>query len=256
MREVTVVTLTDAARTVAGRLAPALPGAEFLHRPATFQETVRNRFVGGRRLVMICAAGIVVRTLAPVLRDKHNDPAVLVIDEQGRFVVALISGHEGGANDWARQLAEELGAHCIITGARPYTHCVLVAGIGCERGCAREHLERLARESLASHDLAPADLTAIASIDIKEDETGLLALAAGYGIAPAFYPACELRRYTKRLSERSDVVFKATGCYGVAEAAALAHAEQLTGRSGELIISKRKGGGATFALARACGDRQ
>lgn len=249
-----MVTLTESGQALAGRLATALPGAEFLHRPEAFQDTVRARFLAGRRLVMICASGIVVRTLAPVLKDKHRDPAVLVLDEQGQYVVPLISGHEGGANDWGRELASILGAKCVITGARRYTRAVLVAGFGCERDCPRESLRRLLLESLIQGNLTTEDVTAVASIDLKSDERGLLDLCTDLDKDIAYYPAAHLRQFTGRLSERSEVVFRATGCYGVAEAAALAHAERLTGGPAELVIRKRKGHRATFALARAFRD--
>jgi len=254
MSKVTVITLTEAGHALAGRLTATLPEAEFLHRPEAFRDTVRVRFRSGHRLVMICATGIVVRTLAPVLGNKHSDPAVLVLDEKGQYVVPLISGHEGGANEWARELAEALGAQCVVTGARSYTHPVLVVGLGCERDCPRESLRQLMLESLSQQDLATDEVTAVASIDLKMDERGLLDLCADLGKDISFYPAAHLRRFTGRLSERSEVVFQATGCYGVAEAAALAHAERLAGGTAELVIRKRKGHRATFALARAFRD--
>ena len=251
MKPVTVVSLTGPGQALAVRLLPHLLEAEHLHRPHAFATTVRQRFQAGRRLVLICAMGIAVRTLAPVLRDKHQDPAVVVLDEHGRFVVPLLAGHEGGANAWARQLSELLGAQCVITGAQGYTQPLLVAGIGCERHCALETLTRLVDDTLASHGLSGRDLHAIASIELKQDETSLLALARQLDIPIAFYPAMVLLDYSERLSHRSEVVFRETGCYGVAEAAALAHAERLSAGRAELIILKHKNAHATFAVARA-----
>ena len=98
-----------------------------------FAERVQQAFRDGDALVMICATGIVVRTLAPVIVSKHSDPPVLVLDEAGRYVVPLLSGHEGGANELARQLAQLLGAELVITSASPYLQPVYCAGMGCER---------------------------------------------------------------------------------------------------------------------------
>jgi len=71
----------------------------------------------GYSLVCIMAAGIVVRHLAPFLQGKDRDPAVVVLDEGGRFAISLLSGHLGGANELARRVAEAVGATPVITTA-------------------------------------------------------------------------------------------------------------------------------------------
>ena len=67
--------------------------------------------------MFVGAAGIAVRSIAPWVRDKRTDPAVLCVDELGRFVVPLLSGHIGGANALALRLAEGLGAVPVVTTA-------------------------------------------------------------------------------------------------------------------------------------------
>ena len=253
----TIVSLTDPGRALAEHLLALMPDAEHLHRPQPFREMVRERFLAGHRLILLCAVGIAVRTLGPVLRDKYQDPAVLVLDEHGRFVVPILSGHEGGANEWARQVAEFLGTQAVITGAQRYTQPLLVAGLGCNRGCPVEPLLALLDETLAGHGLRRSDLHGLASIELKRDEAGLHQLAAELNLPIAFYPAAVLKEYSDRLSRKSEIVFRETGCYGVAEAAALAHAERLVSHDfrAELIIPKQKNTDATLAVARIYGNR-
>lgn len=257
MRPVTLISLTDPGRALAERLLALLPDSEHLHRPQPFQDMVQERFLAGHRLVLLCAVGIAVRTLGPVLRDKYRDPAVLALDEHGRFVVPILSGHEGGANEWARQVAEFLGAQAVITGAQRYTQPLLVAGVGCNRGCPLGPLLALLDQTLASHGLRRGDLRALASIELKQDEPGMRELAAELGLPIVFYPAAILNEYSDRLSHKSEIVFRETGCHGVAEAAALAHAERLVGHDfgADLIIPKQKNADATLAVARIYGNR-
>ncbi|MCG8570975.1 MAG: cobalt-precorrin 5A hydrolase [Spirochaetes bacterium] len=80
-------------------------------------ELVKSLFQQSRSLIFICATGIAVRAIAPLLKDKTRDPAVLVIDEQGRFVISLLSGHLGGANAEASEIAAFLNAQAVITTA-------------------------------------------------------------------------------------------------------------------------------------------
>jgi cobalt-precorrin 5A hydrolase len=76
-----------------------------------------SAFKGGGSLVFICASGIAVRAIAPLLKRKELDPGVVVLDERGAFVVSLVSGHLGGANALARRIAACLGATPVITTA-------------------------------------------------------------------------------------------------------------------------------------------
>lgn len=68
-------------------------------------------------LVFVCATGIAVREIAPCVRNKTVDPAVIVIDEGGNYVISLLSGHFGGANEWARRMALMVGGNPVITTA-------------------------------------------------------------------------------------------------------------------------------------------
>jgi cobalt-precorrin 5A hydrolase len=250
MKPITIVSLTEPGHALTQRLLSHYLHAEHLHQPQPFQSCVQERFQAGHRLILICATGIAVRTLAPVLRDKYHDPAVLVMDEHGRHVIPLLAGHEGGANEWGRQVSNILAAQCVITGAQRYTNPLLIAGVGCARYCPLPPLLALLDTTLQSHGLSRQDLTAIASIDIKQNEAGLRTLAEVLAIPFTCYPATTLLAYNQRLTQHSEIVFRETGCYGVAEAAALAHAERLVDQCAELLIPKHKNPYATFAVAR------
>lgn len=87
------------------------------HSFIVLRELICRRFQTDEALVLIMACGITIRILAPLLRDKQSDPAVVVMDEAGRFAISLLSGHWGGANALAERLAETVGALPVITTA-------------------------------------------------------------------------------------------------------------------------------------------
>lgn len=122
------VALTRDGTDLALRLAEALPGARafaparFAPPGATgFSEPVAallaRLWPGAGGFLLVMAAGIAVRSIAPLLRDKAADPAVVVLDPVGRFAVPLLSGHLGGANALAREVGARLGATPVLTTA-------------------------------------------------------------------------------------------------------------------------------------------
>ncbi|MDA8195460.1 MAG: cobalamin biosynthesis protein [Thermaerobacter sp.] len=95
--------------------AREVPGAMALD--GTVQNLLPQLWTSRRGLVMGLAVGAAVRLIAPYLQDKTRDPAVVTVDETGRYAVALVSAHLGGANALARLVAEILGADAVITTA-------------------------------------------------------------------------------------------------------------------------------------------
>ena len=104
-----------ACRVFAGEKHRVSDAVELLH--GTAMDWAGEGFAEADALVFCCAAGIAVRGIAPWVRSKKTDPAVLVVDETARFVVSLLSGHIGGANELANELAADLGATPIVTTA-------------------------------------------------------------------------------------------------------------------------------------------
>jgi len=104
------VSVTEAGRALADRLP-------YKHVHGRVAEVVPSRWVDVDGFVLFVATGAAVRIVAPLLRDKATDPAVVCVDEAGRFAVALCGGHAGGANALARSVAAALGATPVVTTA-------------------------------------------------------------------------------------------------------------------------------------------
>ena len=88
------------------------------------------------RHVFVAAAGIVVRAVAPHLRGKDRDPAVVVVDQRGRFAVSLVSGHLGGANALAREVAVVTSGQAVVTTATDVEGVPAADDLARERGLA------------------------------------------------------------------------------------------------------------------------
>ena len=115
MREDPVIKIfyiTKQGGSLANRLRGLFPHAEIERFSAQGVERAWNSC---RSLIFIMAAGIVVRTIAPLIKDKRTDPAIVVLDEKGRFAVSLLSGHLGGANKITKRIADFLEAEAVIT---------------------------------------------------------------------------------------------------------------------------------------------
>jgi len=246
-----IVALTEAGRVLALKLATLLGDESCVwFKPQPFGERVRAAFQAGNRLILICASGIAVRTLASVLVDKRSDPPVLVLDERGEFVIPLLSGHEGGANEWGREVAQVLAARLVLTTAADYLKPIYSVGMGCERGCPMAVLMSLLAASLAKAEIQIEQIQSINSLDLKADEVGLIRLADFYGLPFQTWSVPQLRQVEAQLQRPSQYVFETVGVYGVAESAALWAAQEASGGAAELLLAKEKNRQATCAIAR------
>ncbi|CAM3133242.1 cobalamin biosynthesis protein CobE [Pseudomonas floridensis] len=138
---------------------------------------------------------------------------------------------------------------CIRPESSAQTAPVMVAGLGCRRGCTAQRLRELLEQHLSARGLDVRAVTALASIDLKSQEPGLLELAGQLAVPLVFFNAAQLVYWDLHLTHRSAQVLQTTGCHGVAEGSALALAAQLGDGSATLLIERQKSSDATFALA-------
>lgn len=312
----------------AARVVAALDGPCALYAPARFEApgftplspaVYGREFASARALIFIGACGVAVRAIAPYVRDKKTDPAVVCLDERLRFVIPLLSGHIGGANALAVQLARRLGAQAVVTTATDvsgkfavdawaaqngcalsdmtlarrfsaailerdlplssafpvvsplpggvfagesgelgvYIGCdvrapyektlriiprLLRVGVGCRRGIAKEAVLAAVDRVLAENRLDARAVAGVFSIDLKQDEPGLLAACRERSWPCTFYSAQQLLRVPGDFTG-SPFVASVTGVDNVCERAAMA-------LGGTLLVKKTALGGVTAAVAQ------
>ena len=122
-----------------------LNGELFMIHPFSvdFHGMIEKIFFKYDALIFIMACGIAVRSIAPYIKDKQSDPAVVVVDELGRFAVSLLSGHIGGANRLAGRVAALMGGVPIITTATDINGVIAFDELAADNGCAIENIESL-----------------------------------------------------------------------------------------------------------------
>ena len=231
---------------VNGFIAARFAGETGFEPFTSVYELTARLFAHTDALVFVCACGIAVRAIAPLLKSKLTDPAVVVCDEAGRFSISLLSGHAGGANKLAAQIARILNAAPVITTASDLRGLPspqnLVLGIGCRRGLSGEAIERAAVILLWIHKIPFARVREVATIDIKQNEAGLLNFVKAHKLPISFFSAEELRAAQGEFSS-SEKVLKTVGVDNVCERAAV-----LRGGKGKLIIRKAAKDGVTVAV--------
>lgn len=143
-----LLAFTDRGFELARTLAEALGGeAARCGAPQGLAEWTAGGFSQADALVFVGAAGIAVRAVAPHVRHKAQDPAVVVVDEAGRFAIPILSGHLGGANDLARRIAAHLGGTAVITTATDVRGLFAVDEWARRQNCRVENPEAIVRFS-------------------------------------------------------------------------------------------------------------
>jgi cobalt-precorrin 5A hydrolase len=113
-----LLAFSDKGEALADRLAQTLEGeAARCGQPMSLAQWTADAFAQADGLIFVGAAGIAVRAIAPWVKSKTTDPAVVVVDECAHFAVPILSGHLGGANDLARRIARLCGAIPVLTTA-------------------------------------------------------------------------------------------------------------------------------------------
>ena len=315
------LSFTEKGRQLAGRLAAALGGtAQRCGASCSLEAWTEAHFSQSDGLVYVGAAGIAVRAIAPHLKSKTTDPAVLVVDECARYAIPILSGHLGGANDLARAIGRVCGAlpvlttatdvngvfaadewakrqNCLvlnperiktvsakllaggtvtvqsswpIAGQPPRNVCqtedrgadvlldihpgtgeklhlvprIAVLGVGCKKNVSFQMLETALATFLDRTGVCEQAISAVASIDLKKNEPGLLDLCAAHGWPLKTYPAEQLRAVEGQFTP-SAFVQGVTGVDNVCERSAV------LASGGTLCQGKTAGDGITMALALA-----
>lgn len=116
-----LISVTQKGNEIGKRLRHAFPELEIVTREDVVQEGLQNvtkkAIENHNTIIFVSSTGIAVRAVAPWVRDKREDPAVIVIDSEARYAISLLSGHIGGANKITEYIATHLGATPIITTA-------------------------------------------------------------------------------------------------------------------------------------------
>jgi cobalt-precorrin 5A hydrolase len=242
---VAIIAITEEGNKTAQELAIFLNESQVysLSEPHALRGTVEKIFDQFEGLIFIMALGIVIRVIAPFIKSKHIDPAVVVVDENRRFAISALSGHEGGANRLASQVASILHAESVITTASE-TMKRLIIGVGCRKGASQEEILEAIDQALKKSDYSREDIRCIATVDLKGDEPGLKEACIHLGLPLRIVPIDHIKSFSGPY-QRSSFVKEKIGVEGVSEPCAL-----LAGRRTKLIVPKLKQGRVCVAIAR------
>jgi cobalt-precorrin 5A hydrolase len=215
-----------------------------IYRPwLTVSISQKDQFIAAFRThtawIMLAACGIASRFLDGLIKDKQSDPAVVVLDEAGRYAVSLLSGHEGGANQLAYSVANAVGAVPVITTATEASK-PLVIGIGCRKNVSAAQIEAAVLKALGTHALDA--VREVATVDLKANEPGLLAFCASHQL-PLRVIAHDVVAARNWVTQPSEWVRENVGLDGVCEPCAL-----IASGRGRLLVPKTTLDGVAVAV--------
>ncbi len=258
VNKIAYISLSAKGAGIARILMDKYPGDLYLHESAvggrgtdltrefsSVIELTGEIFKNYPALVYIMPTGVVVRAIAGEIASKYSDPAVVVIDVVGRNVISLLSGHEGGANKLAYNLANVIGAEPVVTTTTE-AEKTLIAGVGCRRGVSELQVRSALEAAVAEAGYKISDLRLIATAQIKADEDGLIKAAQNMSLPLRIIAHSAIIDCGYEF-ERSEFVENKTGLPAVAEPCAL-----LGGARCRLIQKKMVRDGVTVALALEC----
>ncbi len=206
------------------------------------RELVKKIWKQYNSFVFIMAFGIVVRLIKDHIHDKFSDPAIVVVDEMGRYAISALSGHEGGANVLAEKVALICKGDFVITTGSEATK-TLIAGMGCRRGTSATLLEETLWKGLRHIKRDLKEVRLIASVEDKRNEKGFFELSEKLNIPLKFIPKILIKTVDHGFS-KSELVKKTLGVYSVAEPCAI-----LGGFRCQILLPKTKFFQTTIAIA-------
>jgi cobalt-precorrin 5A hydrolase len=248
-----VITFSHEGLHVMQRIAAGMEVDRYLHQAVeapqgvhTFERVyalTEEIFSSYSGLVYIAPCGVVVRAIAPMVEHKLKDPAVICLDVGARHAVSLLSGHEGGANQLAIEVANLTGAEPVISTTTEAVK-TLTVGIGCRKGKSADEICTAIKAALEMVGGSLEEIRYLATADVKAEEPGLLQAALELEIPLRILDAEQIRISSLPFAE-SEFVQEKVNLPAVSEPAAL-----LSGRRTSLILKKTAFNGITIAIAR------
>ncbi len=194
-----------------------------------------------RFIVAVMAQGIVTRMIHNLPKNKYTDPALVVVDEGGRYSIAMLSGHEGKANRLSYEVSSIIGCEPVVTTATE-ANKRFVLGIGCRADVSSKSVEEAVNRTCGLIGIDVQDIRVAASCWYKKGEKGLVEAMDRLGLNIRFLPKM---LYSNELYNfKESAALKYLGIKNVAEASAL-----LAAKNPKLVLEKTVFNSVTIAVA-------